>query len=160
MLLLLITSAQLACSIHATWCINISRSLYLFRGMHVPYFQHTIRSVHPLTTLLFVVWNGRGSRQKSCNRELETQAAGGNLFVMTAPRVISLLVVFQPFNDDNASLSVGQSLRLSGQQTMGLRSTATINSFLSFRGLSQSVSRNCSLHFQGKQHARASTDHP
>ena len=43
-----------------------------------------------------------------------------------------------------------------GQQTMGLRSTATINSFLSFRGLSQSVSRNCSLHFQGKQHARAS----
>ena len=76
--------------------------------------------------------------------------------MMTTPRVISLLVVFQPFNDDNASLSVGQSLRLSGQQTMGLRSTATINSFLSFRGLSQSVSRNCSLHFQGKQHARAS----
>ena len=100
-------------------------------------------------------WARISSKSKSCNRELETQA-GENLFVMTTPRVISLLVVFQPFNDDNASLSVGQSLRLSGQQTMGLRSTATINSFLSFRGLSQSVSRNCSLLFQGKQHARAS----
>ena len=29
LLLLLITSTQLACSIHATWCIDLSRSLYI-----------------------------------------------------------------------------------------------------------------------------------